>query len=236
MVDNVTIEPMTEDFIIWRCLHRGPLTQERIGEGPDSHMAALKEIMAAYGTCAILARDGDRVMGTLRFYPKAICSSADDFAGLCLQGSPMGLKAFLDQKGLPARKEIEDETLTVHCMMTGSPFRKKNPYQRKGIGTRMVQELIRWGLREGWDAIEARAVEDLGVLYEHTGQAGKRFWEKVGFQAVATQRQERAGLPKAVLRMAREQASEQGLDPDVAVTWVMRKELGSQKRRRKPLK
>ena len=225
MLESVVIEPMTEDFILWRCLHRGPLSEQKIGEGPVPRVSALKDIMQAYGSCAMLARDGDRVVGTLRFYPKALCSSTDDFVALCLQASPTGARDLVTAKGLPSLEEIEDKTLTVHCLMTGSPFRKKNPYQPKGLGSQMVRELVRWAGENGWEAIEARAVEDLSILYEHTGQAGKRFWEKLGFRIVATDKRERAGLPGPVLKTAREQAVAQGLDPDVAVTWTMRMDI-----------
>ncbi len=234
MLGNVTIEPMTEDFILWRCLHGGPLTEEGIDELPSdrrnvwearqaANPSVLKEITKAYGTCAMLARDGDLIVGSLRFYPKALCFANDDFAALCLQSSVTGPKDHVAAKGLPSLDEIEDKTLMVHCLMLGSPFQDKNPYQRKGIGSRMVRELIRWAKENGWDAIEANAVEDLSILYEHAGQAGKRFWEKLGFQVVATKKKER-GFPE--LETARKQAAEQGLDPDIATTWTMRMDLG----------
>jgi hypothetical protein len=30
MIDEIVIEMMTRDFILWRCLHGGPLTRETI--------------------------------------------------------------------------------------------------------------------------------------------------------------------------------------------------------------
>ncbi|MFC1735716.1 hypothetical protein ACFL1X_06330 [Candidatus Hydrogenedentota bacterium] len=230
MLENVVIGPMTEDFILWRCLHGGPLSEQSINELPvkrreawekrrTMHIPLLKEIIDTYGTCGILARDGEHVVGSLRFYPKEVCSPGQ----LCLQGSPTGPSEHVKTKRpLPSLDQIEDKTLMVHCMSTGSPFQENNPYQRKGLGTQMVKELICWAKENGWEAIEANAVEDLSILYEHTGQGGKRFWEKLGFHAVETHTQERGG---PVLEKAREQAAARGLDPDVAVTWRMSRDL-----------
>ena len=76
----------------------------------------------------------------------------------------------------------KDKTLTVHCMMTGSPFQTENTYQRKGIGTRLAQGLVAWGTAQGWRGIEATAYEGLDILYANTGQAGVPFWERLGFE------------------------------------------------------
>jgi len=68
--------------------------------------------------------------------------------------------------------------------MTGSPQQKENPYQRKGIGTRMVRALIEWAKANGWERIEADSFEDIPIIYEITGSAGHTFWEKLGFHFV----------------------------------------------------
>ena len=48
----------------------------------------------------------------------------------------------------------------------------------------MARELIRWGSAKGLALIEASANEGLDLLYANIGQAGKRFWEKLGFPVV----------------------------------------------------
>jgi hypothetical protein len=69
-------------------------------------------------------------------------------------------------------------------MMTGSPQQKENPYQRKGVGTRMVRALIEWAKANGWEGIEADSFEDIPIIYEITGSAGYTFWKKTGFHLV----------------------------------------------------
>ena len=193
MPQEIIIEPMTEHFIVWRCLHGGPLSLQSIDRWPsDSPLAwetyrarnlpLLRKLVQTYGTCAFLARDGDQVVGQLRFYPQAILS-LEEAGELCLQQDfPAGCTERLVEKRFPPLEEIEDKTLVVHCMMTGSPHQRENPYQRKGIGTRLATALIAWAKEKGWEQIETGAFEDLPILYAFTGGAGERFLGEAGVQ------------------------------------------------------
>jgi len=70
MIEDVVVEPMTEQFIVWRCLHSGPLSCENIAQWPSDgqipwehyrkrNMPLLLKITRTYRACAIIARDGD---------------------------------------------------------------------------------------------------------------------------------------------------------------------------------
>ena len=195
MIENVVVEPMTEEFILWRCLHGGPLSRDTIdqwssaGKMPweryrERNIPLLEKITRTYKACAIIARDGDEIVGQLRFYPKAICE-LEGAGSLCLQQDyPAGPADDFCDTDFPVPAHIEDKTLVVHCLMTGSPQQKENPYQRKGIGTRMVSVLIEWAKANGWEGIEADSFEDIPIIYEITGSAGHTFWEKLGFRLV----------------------------------------------------
>lgn len=231
MPKNIVIEPMTESFVLWRCLHGGPLSKNTINVSPknkgeereahrDTNIPLLKKIIKTYGTCAILARDGDQTVGFLRFYPKTLYSMKE--AGtLCLQQEfPAGPSKRLVNKRFPPIEEIPEKTLKVHCLMTGSPFQEENPYQRKGIGTRMARELMHWAKENGWKRIETTANEDLELLYANTGQAGKRFWEKLGFQVIKTDTEPR--FQGDFLKKLHEQAVAHNLNPeDVHNQYIM---------------
>ena len=236
MVSQVVIEPMTEEFILWRCLHRGPLSKETIeawpADGPDwerrraINMPLLTKLMRTYGTCAMLARDGTRVVGFLRFYPKWLYAHMK--AGLCMQqDSPEGPSEDLVEERFAPLEEIEDKMLTVHCMMTGSPFQTENRYLRKGIGTRLAQGLLSWAEAQGWRGIEATAYEGLDILYANTGQAGVHFWERLGFQLVRTEKEPALAEDNAFVRKMREEARAVKIDPEkISNRYVMRLELG----------
>ena len=237
MLTSVVVGPMTERFVLWRCLHGGPLSPETIDRWASDdrldwqalrarNVPLLKRLMATYGTCAMLARDAGRVVGMLRFYPKAIAALPE--AGLlCLQQDfPNGPSEQLLETDFPPLADLADKTLAVHCLMAGSPSQQENPYQRKGIGTRLARELIRWAKERGWRGIEASAYEDLDFIYSFTGNAGRRFWEKLGFRLVETRVEPWFERQRDLLRQMQEEALAHGLDPaHVANEYTMRLEL-----------
>jgi GNAT superfamily N-acetyltransferase len=195
MDTEILIEPMTEKFILWRCLHFGPLTTWTIDHWPSDsqidwdryrkrNIPLLKKLTRTYGACAILARVVDRIVGQLRFYPRVIWEMSR--AGeMCLQQDhPNGPADDFRTLDFPPLDQIEDRTLAVHCLMMGSPQQEENPFQRKGIGTRMVRHLIQWAKTKGWERIEVDAFEDIPMIYEMTGSAGFTFWQKLGFHIV----------------------------------------------------
>ena len=189
MIEDVVVEPMTEEFILWRCLHDGPLSCKTIDLLPETfrlqleyfrarNVSLLRKLIQTYGTCAILARDGEKVVGQLRFYPKVVRAMHGGY--LCLQqGPPEGPADEFADNDFPELAAIEDKTLSVNCLMTGSSQQAENPYQRKGIGTRMAETLIQWAVANGWEHIEAYALEELPLVYDVT--PGYKFWEKLGF-------------------------------------------------------
>jgi GNAT superfamily N-acetyltransferase len=225
MVQRLAVEMMPSDFILWRCLHGGPLTRDNL-DHPDPNpqvdwpsararnVPILRALTASYGACAILSRDGDRVVGILRFYPRAVLGIAGSL-GFCLQrpfpgGPPRDFAAAV----LPLRGALEDRTLVVHCMAAGQPGAGEDPHRRRGLGTRMVRKLIDWARAEGWDAIEATAYADLDVLYAITGAAGRTFWEKIGFRVARTGIEPELRKEGDLLDAMRREATERGMAPD----------------------
>jgi GNAT superfamily N-acetyltransferase len=192
---DVEIAAMGEDFLVWRCLHFGPLTCETIDDWPQDgqidferyrkrNLPLLEKLTRAYGACAILAKAGDRIVSQLRFYPKALWSLKNAGELCLLQDFPSGPKDDFGSEKLPPFSELEDKTLVIHCLMTGTELQETNPYQRRGIGSRMVRYLIDWAKTRGWERIEVDAFEDVPLIYEITGSAGINFWRKLGFRII----------------------------------------------------
>jgi GNAT superfamily N-acetyltransferase len=230
MIADVVVEPMTLEFVVWRCLHGGPLTLDTIDQWSSSdsmpweryrqrNRSLLTKITKTYGACAILARDKDKIVGHLRFYPKGICG-LKGAGGLCLQQDhPAGPADDFDDSDFSDAALIDDETLVVHCLMTGSAEQRENPYQRKGIGTQMVRNLIAWARANGWRRIEVDSFEDIPIIYEMTGGAGHTFWEKLGFHLVDRhphpELQDRSRYPDFIAALE-EQARSMGIVPERA--------------------
>jgi GNAT superfamily N-acetyltransferase len=226
MIKDVVVEPMTEEFLLWRCLHGGPLSRETIEQWSSAstlpleryrerNVPLLVKLTGTYGSCAILARDGDQVVGQLRFYPKVVC--AMNGGSLCLQQDhPAGPADGLADNDFPEPASIEDKTLSVHCFMTGTSLRSENPYQRKGIGTRMARTLIQWAEANGWEHIEADAFEELPLVYEITGSAGYAFWEKLGFYIADRHPHPHLEGEDEFVQKLEEQAKTVGISPERA--------------------
>jgi GNAT superfamily N-acetyltransferase len=239
MLEGIVVEPMTEEFILWRCLHGGPLSCETIDRWrPDSelpwedyrkrNLPLMIKLTRTYGACAIVARAGDQVVGLLRFYPKAVWDMTGA-GGLCLQQDyPSGPAGGFADKDFPPLARIDDKTLIVHCLMTCCARQKEHPYQRKGLGSRMVRTLIGWAKANGWDRIEAASFEDLPIIYEITGSAGHTFWEKLGFSIVDRRPHPDLQEPGEFVTMLEEQAMSVGISPERAKDkLVMRLDLAS---------
>jgi hypothetical protein len=236
MLDNLVVEPMGQDFLLWRCLHGGPVSRRTIESLPPNpevewayvrarNIPLLEKLTRTYGSCAILARDGDDVVGTLRFYPKALLSFGEG-AGFCLQQRPpAGPKDDLAAGVFPPLEALTDKTLFVHCFMIAAPPGDPNRYRRKGLATRLGTELIRWARDQGWSAIEASAYEELPMLYAISGAAGRRFWERLGFLLVYQDTE--PAIRGEFLEKLRLDAVAAGLrSEDAANRYRMRLELG----------
>jgi hypothetical protein len=227
MNEEIMIGAMNEDFILWRCLHFGPVSGRTIDRWPsDSQISweryrtrnipLLEKLTRIYGACAILARVGDRVVGQLRFYPKFVCNM-QGAGGLCLlQDFPNGPADDFAEKDFPPLQNIEDKTLAIHCLMTGSPQQKDNPFQRKGIGTHMVEALINWAKIKGWECIEVDAFEDIPIIYEITGSAGITFWRKLEFRLTDRHPHPLLQERDKFVKTLEEQAQSIGISPDRA--------------------
>ena len=238
MRKSLVVGPMGEDFILWRCLHAGPLNKKNIGtpepnaevDWPSTrarNIPLLRKLTRTYGACAILARDGDDVVGTLRFYPKILCEFGDSGAGFCLQQKhPAGPPDDLAAGELPPFESLADRTLFVHCLLIASPGDDPGRYRRRGLATRLALELIRWAGERGWSAIEATSYEEIPMLYAISGVAGRRFWEPLGFQVIHQDTE--PALSGDFLKKLRQDAVGAGLRAeDAANRYKMRLELKS---------
>jgi hypothetical protein len=238
MNDHLIIEPMTENFLVWRCLHGGAFDFANIDHPKPNpqvdwqyiktrNTPLLKKLISTYGTCAILARDGNLIIGTLRFYPKVLCTFSGEGLGLCLQQRyPAGPSdQFVNQELLPAHK-LRDKTLFVHCLFIAASDNDPDRYRRKGLATLMVRELIKWGIKNKWDGIEASAYEEIPTLYAISGVAGKLFWEKLGFQVI--QQDTEPGMKGEILEVILKSAAEVGIPlKDTTNRYRMRLELSN---------
>lgn len=155
MSPELRIAPMDEHLLLWRCLHSGPLGAVEI-DRPAPHkgidwpafrarnLPLLQRLTAVYGACAMLAWAGSRVVGTLRFYPRAIMMGP----AFCLQQeAPNGPLPELMARPMPPLAELGDRTLVVHCLMLARDV--PDASRHRGLGTALAQALIDWAQPRG---------------------------------------------------------------------------------------
>ena len=57
---------------------------------------------------------------------------------------------------------------------------------RRGTGLKLVLSLISWARDRGWKRIVTQTNVDLDCWYGISGNAGKTFWQKAGFEVIGT--------------------------------------------------
>ena len=238
MTGPIVVEMMSAEALLWRCLHGGPLTAASVdAPGPDGsvpfrsfrarNLRFLRSLAGTYGAFAVVARQGETIVGHLRFYPKAVRELAAPAIGLCLQQEvPSGPADDLGRMRLPPLAEIADKTLLVHCLMVAPDGPGGGSLRHRGIGRRMAQRLVEWAGANGWRAVEATAYAPVPIVYAISGQAGRNFWEALGFRLAGTRREPLLEEENDFVRVMREQAAALGLDPaSIADVSTMRREL-----------
>ena len=238
MTEQLRVEMMSRKAILWRCLHGGSLTADSIEKKNDEeaiprlefrtrNVSLLTNLIDVYGSCAVVVRAGNRFVGHLRFYPKTICEVTESGPGMCLQQEfPYGPAQDFGRRKFPPLARIEDKTLRVHCLMLTPAEPGGESYRRKGIGTRMARTLVEWASENGWRAIEATAYEGLPIVFDITGQAGRSFWEKIGFRLIRTDREPALEEESDFVLRMREEARARSLDPAMIKNrYIMRLDL-----------
>jgi hypothetical protein len=134
-----------------------------------------------YGTCALLAWDEQIIVGQIRFYPMAIARLIAES-----QTDPSPL---LDCTAA-CRRDKDEGTLWVQCVMTSVPYENsdnaKRVGARRGTGLKLARALVSWAGDHGWRRIVKVAHCDLDWFYGIQGGGGRAFWEKAGFREVGS--------------------------------------------------
>lgn len=236
----IEIKPMDEGYLHLNCLHGGPIDTTKLeplqkevssdlppGPWSDEMISELvakighagprqfiREMIRRYGTCAILAWEKQKVVGHLRFYPMKIARMVYYSDFICSE----------------ACEPKEDEgTIWVLCVMTSTPYDDsegaKKAGARKGIGQKLIQGLITWARKHGWQRLVKVAHADLDCFYGNLGGGGKSFWEKAGFK-VASTFYKCPEWSDDFMALVLSQAKEEGMIEREAWTWYrMRYEL-----------
>jgi len=178
---------MNEGCVLTYCHHGGAIPLIEAKE-PEAHSAwiekkndipkgsvarFLKAMCQEYGSCGVMAIDGDQVIGKLRFYPAQL---GDSRLPTCVQGNPKALVAF-EPTSLPPQESLDSRAMSIHCIQVV----KDGGYRGQGIGTTMVRKLIDWASGTGWDEIRAPAIRHIPPLLDWCGSFSIDVYKRLGF-------------------------------------------------------
>src|SRR5215813_9260332 len=153
---------MTTQYRRHARLHRDPsMTADDLGRVPIGHQGDLDEVrhrIAKLGSSAILAFDGTQHVAQLQFRRYEPGLRSPDSINHPLYWGDFGRRAPV----LPWR------TLAVFCYHVGQlddTDGRDSRYQGRGLGARLLDELVAWAARENFAAVVAKAVStDRGFI------------------------------------------------------------------------
>jgi len=171
------IRAMDQDFIVYRKMYKPPLTPENIGEiNPWDWRKHLEEFKAkgwqkviedffrkhirATGSCAILAWDGNGVIGKMYFTTREMWDAFRQTGGfMCVEheSMPKAILTFTDEQ-LQTLLNSPSRTLRIACFNIGH-FDSR--YQGQGIASAMLEFLKRWAIDRRWRTIQIESCPDV---------------------------------------------------------------------------
>jgi GNAT superfamily N-acetyltransferase len=174
---------MDESCVLTSCLHGGPIPLEdaldagarpawleTLSDLPTGTVArALRALCAEYGSCGVMAVEGDQVVGKVRFGPVQVCHEP-----FCVQQMPENMTA-LARAALPAKADLQPLALTVVCVQLAEGYRGR------GLASGMLHAMIAWASDEGWQEVHARATRHIRPLLDWSGMLSRDVYEKLGF-------------------------------------------------------
>ena len=177
------ILPMTKDFVLFRCVHFGPLGPSNIETAPadipglldgqfERNKRFLTRVIDAYGSCGMLAMDGDFVVGHVRFYPQTIC----DQHRFCCQDPNNAITHEMVEMNLPRLENPADRILRIDCILA------HEDYRGQGLTHALLDGVLDWAKNNNWTAVRAWASPDNYWLASQICVPMLRTYLKHGFQ------------------------------------------------------
>jgi len=179
--------PMDKDFILFRCIHFGPLSPSNIRkvrvkipglakEQFDRNEKFLARLIDAYGSCAMLAKQDGYVVGHARFYPQVIC----DEAPLCCQQPEYAPTQQRIEMHLPTIENPADRILRIDCFLV------HKDYRGRGLSHALLDGVLEWAKGHDWKTVRAMAAPDNYWLASQICAPMLSTYIKHGFQKVKT--------------------------------------------------
>ena len=157
----MTIIPVTNDNLLFHCIHNGPLELDKVSEeiapdNPEVHdqfernRTFLSRLVDLYGACGMLLIDKDTIVGHVRFYPRAVTEMYE----FCCQVPEYAITDKMIEAELPVLDKPEDRHLKINCFLIDKAYRGK------GLTKQLITAIIDWASEHGWSTVSALATHD----------------------------------------------------------------------------
>ena len=191
----ITYRMMDQQTLLCRCMHGGGVPiADAVNVIPQVSQEIverfLRTLVKIYGSCGVLALDGDTIIGVLWFYPQWL---KQKFGGpICIQGENYDALTAFDILTMPQIYALPSKTLHIDCMMVTRS--ESADYAGRGIGKGMIQQTIAWAKQNGWARIEAQAISDIKPLMLWAGAYTVARYQALGFEIVEGKNTTNPGL------------------------------------------
>lgn len=184
------IVPMDKTFVLYRCLHAGLLSPSNIELKSANVPGLLKDqiernniflsrLIDAYGSCAMLAVEGEYVVGYARFYPGFVYRRAGR-KHICCQDQQSPITSDMVEMEMPKSENLNDRTLRINCWFI------HGDYRNRGLSHLFLQSILEWAHQNGWATVRAPAAVNNFWVASQACTLMLRTYEKHGFRKIST--------------------------------------------------
>jgi GNAT superfamily N-acetyltransferase len=184
------IVPMDKKFVLYRCLHAGLLSPSNIElrstnvpglpkEQIDRNKMLLTRLVDTYGTCAMLAVEGEYVVGYARFYPDIVYGLAGR-KHICCQDRQSPITSEMAEMEIPKYDSLTDRTLRINCWFI------HGDYRNRGLSHLLLQSILDWAYDHGWKTVRASAAVDNYWVASQACALMLHTYEKHDFKKIST--------------------------------------------------
>ena len=175
---------MNKDFILFCCLHGGPLSPSTIDEicslpkeQSNRNKKFFTRLIDTYGSCAMLAMEGDSVVAHARFYPEIIYN---EFKFLCCHDPSYAITQEMVGMKLSPLVNPTERILRISCMFV------HKDYRGKGLSHKLIDAILEWAKNNAWECVRSYAYLDNYWLSSDMCVPILRTYQKHGFRVLST--------------------------------------------------
>jgi len=139
-------------------------------------MKLLARLIDAYGSCAMLAMEGDSAVAHARFYPEIIYNQFE----FCCQDPNHSITQKMVEMKLPPLVNPAERILRITCFLV------HEDYRGQGLSHKLIDAILEWAKNNAWKSVRCFAYPDNYWLSSEMCTPMLRTYSKHGFRKIGT--------------------------------------------------